>query len=48
MALKVIPGVSDIKIDLASGQAELLSDKTVDWEQIYSALQAVGKDASQI
>lgn len=46
LALKTIPGVSQIKI-LTTGDAELVSDQETSWEQIYSALQSVGKNAVQ-
>lgn len=48
MALEAIPGISQIKIVLATGEAELLSDQEINWEQIRSALQSVGKNAIQL
>lgn len=48
MALKTIPGVSEIKIDLKSGEAKLVSDQDTSWEQVSSALQSVGKNAVKI
>ncbi len=48
LALEAIPGVTQVKIILATGEAELMSDQDTSWEQIYSALQSVGKNAVQI
>lgn len=48
MALKTIPGVSDIKIALATGDAELTSSQATGWDQVYAALQSVGKSAVQL
>lgn len=48
MALKKIPGVSEINIDQNSGEGQLLSNQDTSWEQIYSALQSVGKNAVKL
>lgn len=47
-ALKEIPGVYEVEIDLKTGVAKIVSTAEIAWERIYSALQAVGKNAVQI
>ena len=47
MALKTIPGVSQIKIE-SDGMAELSSSQDTDWDQIYNALQSVGKNSIKL
>lgn len=48
MTLKKIPGVIDAKVDLATGAAEITSDKNISWEEITGALESVGKTAAKI
>lgn len=48
MALKKIPGLGDVAIDLASGTTEITSDREVAWEEIVDALKTVEKTAAQI
>ncbi|MCX6779703.1 MAG: heavy metal-associated domain-containing protein, partial [Candidatus Magasanikbacteria bacterium] len=45
MALKTIPGVTEIKIDFKSGEAKLVSNQETSWDQVFSALQSVEKNA---
>jgi copper chaperone CopZ len=47
MALKTIPGVADIKI-AATGESEAVFNQDTSWEQIYSALQSVDKNAVKL
>lgn len=47
-ALKAIPGVSEINIDLKSGEAKVVSDQAISWDQVFSALQSVGKNAVKV
>lgn len=46
MALETIPGVSQIKIDPATGESELATNQEAGWGQISSALRSVGKNAA--
>lgn len=48
MALKTIPGVSEIKIDQNSGEGQLSSSQDISWDQVYAALQSVGKNAIKL
>lgn len=48
MALKTIPGVAQVDISLDTGNAELATSQETSWDQIYSALQSVGKNAVQL
>ena len=48
MALKNIPGVSDVNIDLGSGRSQLQSSDITTWDQITVALQSVGKNAVKL
>lgn len=48
MALKKILGVFDVAVDLATGDAEIKSDRVVAWEEIVAALKTVDKTAAQI
>jgi copper chaperone CopZ len=48
MALKTIPGVLQVDISLDTGNAELSTSQEINWNQIYSALQSVDKNAVQI
>lgn len=48
MALKTIPGVSDINIDLKLGNASLKSSQDTSWDQVSSALQSVEKNAIKL
>lgn len=48
LALKKIPGVLQVNISLATGNTELITDQETNWEQIYSALQSVGKNAVKL
>ena len=43
--LKKIHGVIGVKVDLKSGEAELITEHEIAWDQIFSALQSVGKQA---
>jgi len=47
-ALRKISGVSEVEIDLKTGAAKIVSDSEIAWEQIYSALQAIGKNVEKI
>lgn len=44
-ALKIIPGVENIQIDLQTGNSQISSKVEISWEQIESALRSVGKEA---
>lgn len=44
-ALRAIPGIADVKIDLASGASTVTSSENTSWKQIESALRSVGKTA---
>ena len=48
MAFKTIPSVSEIKIDLKSGDAKVVSTQDTSWDQVLSALQSVGKNAIKL
>ncbi len=47
MALKKISGVNEATVDLATGNAEIKSDRIVDWEEIVAALKVVDKIAAK-
>lgn len=44
-ALKKISGAYSATIDLKSGKAELVSERKIAWNEIASALEAIGKSA---
>lgn len=48
MALKKIPGVHDVAINLATGATEITSDQEIAWPEIVAALATVDKTAAQI
>ncbi len=47
MALRAVPGVSDVKIDLTTGAARVVADEGVEWKQIEAAVSSVGKTAAR-
>lgn len=46
--LKEIPGVTDAKVDLKSGAAEISAERAIEWELIRKALKDVGKNAEEV
>lgn len=48
MALKKIPGVHDVKIDLKTGITDVKSETPLVWEDVVAKLSEVGKNAKQI
>lgn len=48
MALKKIPGVSAVKVDLATGAASIDSTAPIDWSAIVDTLQKIEKNVTQL
>lgn len=47
MALKSLPGVESVKVDLASGAVEVESKTELNWEEIKNSLAKVDKIAKK-
>lgn len=47
-ALRSIPGVSRVEVDLKSGLAEVAATREIDWEEIAGSLMAIDKKAKII
>lgn len=44
-ALRKITGVEEASVDLASGQAEIVATRNIEWEEIEKSLKGIGKEA---
>ncbi len=47
MALKKIPGMQTINIDLKTGLTEVMSDQELNWEDIKTSLTTVNKNVEK-
>lgn len=47
MALKSLPGVKSVKVDLDTGEAEVDSEQELNWEDIKESLAKVDKIAQK-
>ncbi|MDO8509772.1 MAG: heavy-metal-associated domain-containing protein [bacterium] len=48
MALKKIPGVQNIDIDIKTGKTDVESESPLVWDEVIAKLSEVGKTAKQI
>lgn len=47
IALKKIPGMNNVQIDLKTGKTDVESQNPIIWEEVVSNLSEVGKTAKQ-